>query len=290
MQLIDFQNIKNIQIRQNFFTIKTTIILVLACLNFNLAKGQDNKSEIFIIGTVHDKSEILDPQMLFKILEEIRPDVLLQENDSEQVKNYFKEIRPNSNEQTATISYLKKYPNTLNLPFEFEGRNEYRKKNGMVPTDNLTIKSLDSLYQNNLLNAEENLIYKRYVDANKQLQEFTSKDFKSLNSETFDSINRMRQHIQHKELTKITANNPYFKNKFITKPNGVKISYRDGYQLWCNFWDLRNNSMAINIIRQSNTHQGKRIVVLTGVQHKYYIKELLEKYYDGSYKILDYFK
>ena len=48
--------------------------------------------------------------------------------------------------------------------------------------------------------------------------------------------------------------------------------------------------MAINIIRTAYQHKGKKIVILTGVQHKYYIKELLEKYHDGNYEIVDYFR
>jgi hypothetical protein len=267
------------------------ILVLFLCFSFTLITfAQTNKTEIYVIGTVHEKSKILDPDKLFKILDEIKPDILLQENDSEQIKTYFDEIRPNSNEQSATILYLKKYPKTLNLPFEFEGRNKYRVNHGMVPTDNLTINVLDSLYNKDLLNVEDKKIYKSYIEANGRLKDYFHKDFKTLNSTNFDSINKIRQHIQHKELPRITSNNEYLINKFVVKPNGEKVSYSDGYQLWCNFWDLRNNSMAINIIKHSNNHQGKRIVVLTGVQHKYYIKELLKKYYDGSYKVLDYFK
>ncbi|WP_264537678.1 hypothetical protein [Flavobacterium sp. N1736] len=267
---------------------KILTVFICLCLN-TITFAQTKKTEIYVIGVVHDKSKILDPDKLFEILNTIKPDILLQENDSQQIKEYFDEIRPNSNEQTATILYLKKYPNTLNLPFEFEGRNDYRKKNGMVPTDNLTIKALDSLYQNNKLNAQESAIYKKYADANIQLRAYTTREFKDMNSKVFDSINKNRQYIQHKELPKITANNDYFKNKFVVKPNGEKISLSEGYQLWCNFWDLRNNSMAINIIKQANNYPGKRIVVLTGVQHRYYLKELLAKYYDGSYTVLDFF-
>jgi len=48
--------------------------------------------------------------------------------------------------------------------------------------------------------------------------------------------------------------------------------------------------MAINIIKNINKYIGKRIVVLTGAQHKNYLKELLDKYYDGNYKVIEYFK
>lgn len=247
------------------------------------------KTKIYIIGVVHDSSPILNPQMLYEMLDTIKPEILLQENDSKQIADYTKEIRPESNEQTATLLYLKKYPKTLNLPFEFEGRNQYRKDNGMVPTDNLTIKLMDSLYQKNALSSTNKIIYEKYINANKTLSDFAKTDIKNLNSLAFEAVNRYRQFIQHHELPKISNSEDLFSRKFVTKPNGEKISYREGYQLWCNFWDLRNNSMAINIIKKATENKGKKIVVLTGVQHKYYLKELLEKYYDGNYTVVEYF-
>ncbi len=48
--------------------------------------------------------------------------------------------------------------------------------------------------------------------------------------------------------------------------------------------------MAINIIKHANKYRGKKIVILTGVQHKYYLKELLEKYQDGTYHVIEYFQ
>jgi len=57
-----------------------------------------NKTELYIIGTVHESSSILNSEMLFRILDSIRPDILLQENDSMQIAEYAKEIRPTSNE------------------------------------------------------------------------------------------------------------------------------------------------------------------------------------------------
>ncbi len=264
---------------------------ILLSLVFNILFSQtSDKTKIYIIGTIHQSSEILNPQMLFEVLDNIKPNILLQENDSEQISTYFEDIRPNSNEQNASFKYLQKYPNTLNLPFEFEGRNSYRDYNGMTPTDNLTVKLIDSLYNKKMLSPQNERIYTNYLEANKSLIEFSKKGFKAMNSMQFDSINKIRQNIQHKELIKICETEDIFSNRFVTKPNGQKISYKDGFKLWCNFWDLRNNSMAINIIRTAYQHKGKKIVVLTGVQHKYYLLELLEKYYDGNYEIIDYFK
>ena len=248
------------------------------------------KTPVYIIGTVHESSPVLMPEQLFFILDDIQPQVLLQENDSRQIAEYANEIRATSNEQTATLKYLKKYPETLNLPFEFEERNQFRKDHGMTPTDALTIRLLDSLYRENALQPENMKIYAKYAEANQALKEFAKTDIRTLNGVVFESVNRYRQNIQHHEIPKITNSEPVFLNRYVTKPDGQKISYREGYQLWCNFWDLRNNSMAINILRQANKYKGRRIVVLTGVQHKYYLKELLLKFADGSYELKEYFK
>ncbi len=248
------------------------------------------KTPVYIIGTVDESSSVFTPENLFSILDDIKPQVILQENDSKQLAEYTKEIRPTSNEQTATLKYLKKYPKTLNLPFEFEGRNQFRKDHGMVPADVLTIRLLDSLYKEKALQPENMKIYAKYEEANQALKEFAKTDIQTLNGIVFENLNRYRQNIQHHEIPKITNSEPVFLTRYITKPDGEKISYREGYQFWCNFWDLRNNSMAINILRQANEHKGKHIVVLTGVQHKYYLKELLLKFADGSYELKEYFK
>ncbi|MGH2624626.1 MAG: hypothetical protein ACRDE7_13230, partial [Sphingobacterium sp.] len=267
--------------------------ILSACLLllYTISSAQSlTKTKLYILGVVHDSASVLTPQMLFKILEDIKPEVILQENDSEQIANYDQIIRSSSNEQTATLKYLKAYPKTLNLPFEFEGRNQYRKDHGMVPTDNLTIRLLDSLYQENLLSDVNRKIYDKYKEATTALINFSKRDIKALNSIEFEATNRYRQNLQHHELPKIVNSQDIFTKRFVTKPDGTLISYRDGYQLWCNFWDLRNNSMAINIIKKANENKGKRMVILTGVQHKYYLKELLERYADGSYEVIEYFK
>lgn len=265
------------------------LLILLSCF-YNAQNS--GKTEIYILGTVHEPSSpILNPQSLFEILEKIKPDVILQELDTEQMKDFKKEsMSKGSNEVSAAILYLNKYPKIVNLPFEFEGRNQYRKDHGMVPTDNLTIKLMDSLYQKKALNPTNMVIFEKYMEANNALKDFSKTDIKTLNSLSFETVNRYRQFVQHHEIPKISNSEDIFAHQFVTKPNGEKISYRDGYQLWCNFWDMRNNTMALNIIKQANQYKGKKIVILTGVQHKYYLKELLDKYQDGNYKVIEYFK
>lgn len=263
-------------------------IIFSLILNFSFCQNI-KKSNIYILGTVHESSKILTPERLLKILEDIKPDILLQETDNEGIITYFDNIKPSSNERNASLNYIKKNPLTLNLPYEFDGRNSYRKINGMTPTDDLTINLIDSLYHNNLLSESNSVIYKKYNEANKELIKYFQSNIEDLNSINFEVFNRYRQDLQHHELKKITNSEKIFSERFVIKPNGDKISYKDGFLLWCNFWDLRNNTMALNIIKTVNLHKEKTIVVLTGAQHKYYLKELLEKYNDGNYELIEYF-
>ncbi|MCC9136781.1 hypothetical protein ACFSKU_10245 [Pontibacter silvestris] len=167
-------------------------------------------------------------------------------------------------------------------PFEFEGRNEYRRERGMVPADNLTTRLIDSLYKAKALAPKQNEIVATYYGLTDQLKVVASKSPENFNNPQTDSVAELRQYFQHKELTKITNKRKEFDETYLTKPDGEKISYREGYRLWADFWDLRNQIMAKNIIRTAALNPGKRIVVLTGFLHRYYILSELRKLKEGK--------
>jgi hypothetical protein len=55
----------------------------------------------------------------------------------------------------------------------------------------------------------------------------------------------------------------------------VAGSLKPYYDKKKNFWRERNEKMASNIIEYIQEYPGKRIVVLTGLFHKYYLMDLL---------------
>lgn len=256
-------------------SILTPIIVLLAII---YSFSQYKKTELVIIGNIHEAAPNYNADTLYTILEQIKPDIILHEIDSSFFTKDFKFKYPSKgNEQNASEKYLKTYPQTLIRPFEFEGRNQYRRAEGMVPTDNLTIQLLDSLYHAGALSPQESEIVKTYYKLSEQLNAIATTSPKNFNNSRTDSISEQRQHFQHKRLTQITNKRPEFANRFVTKPNGEKISYRDGYQLWADFWDLRNKTMARNILKIAEQNPGRRIVVLTGFFHRYYLLKELKK-------------
>lgn len=268
-----------------------TLLILLTLITITSCKTE-KPTEIIVIGTLHKPEPNFNAEILFGILEDIQPDFILQELDSSFFTPDFRHKNvPKSNEGMASKKYVEKYPTTQIRPYEFEGRNEYRINTGSRPTDGLTTKLLDSLYNADVLSASEAEIYKKYKALLEPLLVLASKDPKNFNNPTTDSICAERQYYQYKMLTKITNERDEFKTHFHTKPNGEKISYKDGFQLAGDFWDLRNQTMAKNILRISEQNQGKKIVVLCGFMHRYYIlSELKKMIKDKNYSIKEYYE
>lgn len=256
----------------------TAFLLLLTGFCFS-----QSKTEIYVIGNIHDSVPNYHPKILFEILDKVKPDIILHEVDSQGMKDYENGIKITENEIKASNAYLKKYPKTLRFAFDFEGRNQYRKDRGMVPTDNLSVKLIDSLYKAKQLAPSEVKIYENFNNLTKDLMKIAELAPENFNNATTDQLSGKRQNAQYSELLKIIEARPEFAKRFVVKPNGEKISYRDGFKLMSGFWDLRNQTMAKNINKVAETHPGKKIVVLTGFLHRYYILKELKRINDGKY-------
>jgi hypothetical protein len=247
-------------------------LLILIALITILSCKSEKTTEIIVIGTLHKPEPNFNSEILFNILEDVQPDFILEELDSSFFTSDFKHINVStSNEGMASEMYIQKYPTVKLRPYEFEGRNEYRINIGSRPTDGFTTKLIDSLHKVDLLSDKEAEIYNKYKALLEPLIVLASKSPENFNNPITDSICAERQYYQYKMLTKITNNRNEFAIRFHTKPNGEKISYRDGFQLAGDFWDLRNKTMAKNIMQIAKQNQGKKIVVLCGFMHRYYI-------------------
>jgi len=245
------------------------------------------KTEIIVIGNIHQPVPNYNSDTILTILKSIKPDFLLQEIDSSFFNDDFTfKNPPKENEGLASVQYIHSNPKTKMRPFDFEGRNEYRKLNGFNPTEGLAIKLLDSLYKKNKLTKSEAAIYKKYNDLLEPLKIAASKDAKSFNNSSNDKICEERQNYQYHKLLSIMQERSEFTNSYYKKANGEKISYLKGFQLASEFWDLRNKTMAKNILHIAEENAGKRIVVLTGFMHRYFIIRELQKQTENNTNII----
>ncbi len=249
-------------------TISTLLLIVQSCTN--------KKTELVLLGTVHQPIQNFNPDSLYNILVKIRPDLILFEVDSSFFTKEFKFKKPwESNENIAVIRYMNNFDVDVR-PYEFTGRNEYRIKIGSRPTDSKASNLLDSLYKNNLLDPLNNKIYESFLKVNDSLNSFAYLGAKAFNNSKTDNIAQIRQEYQYKKLLDIMGEYPIFSNTYYVKNEGDSISYFEGYKRASEFWDLRNQTMSKNILHFVKEYQGRRIVVLNGYFHRYYLNALIK--------------
>lgn len=266
-----------------------TIIILITCLIFQSCNNK--KTELILLGTVHQPVENFTPDSLYNILFKIDPDLILFEVDSSFFTKEFKFKKTwESNENIATVKYMNNFDVDVR-PYEFTGRNEYRIKIGSRPTDGKAYKLLDSLYKNNLLSSLNQKTYQEFLEINDSLNSFAYLGAKSFNNLKADSIAQIRQQYQYIKLLKIINGHSIFSNIYFIKSDGDSISYAEGYKRAGEFWNLRNQTMAKNILHFVNEYNGKRIVVLNGYYHRYYLNLLLKpKQKDNNFIVTEFYE
>tara|TARA_R110000868_G_scaffold304437_14_gene565189 strand:- start:32753 stop:33565 length:813 start_codon:yes stop_codon:yes gene_type:complete len=251
-------------------------ILPLIFIGLLLNSCTSNKTELVLLGTVHQPIQNFTPDSLYNILVRIKPDLILFEVDSSFFTSDFEfNLTWESNENIATVNYMANFDVDVR-PYEFTGRNEYRREIGARPTDAKAIELLDSLYRNNLLDSSNRKIYQTFLKVTDSLNSFAYLGAKAFNNSKTDEIARLRQQYQYQEVLQIITEYPIFSTTYFLKNDGDSISYADGYKRASEFWDLRNQTMAKNILYFVNQYKGSRIVVLNGYFHRYYLKSLIE--------------
>lgn len=262
----------------------TALFFLLTAICF----GQ--KSQVTVIGNVHYPMDNYNADSLYIIMEKMHPDIILHEIDSSFFTTDFRFKEPSKeNEQNASERYFKSHPAVMIRPFEFQGRNEYRRKLGIKQAENSTMNLLDSLYDTGKLSKKQTatvLEYKRLTDL---LNTFGYQSAIHFNNPKTDSISRLRQYYQHYEIRKVINQQKEFSKRFVTTTTNEKVSYKEAYNRFCDFWDLRNKTMAKNILFYSKKYPGKKIIVLTGYYHRYYLLEELNKANDESFEIKEFY-
>lgn len=252
---------------------KVLLLILIGSLFFNC---RSKRTELVLLGTVHQSIQNFTPDSLYNILVKLNPDLILFEVDSSFFTKDFKfEKTWESNENIATVKYMNNFDVDIR-PYDFTGRNEYRIKIGSRPTDGKALKLLDSLYKNNLLDSLNKKTYQEFIKINDSLNSFAYLGAKAFNNSKTDKIAQVRQKYQYKNLLKIIESYPIFSKTFFMKNDNDSISYTEGYRRASKFWDLRNQTMSKNILHFVNEYKGSRIVVLNGYFHRYYLNSLIK--------------
>lgn len=243
-------------------------------------------TEVYVLGLTHKPTLKLSIDSLYNALELIKPDLILYEYDSTgfdgemRLKSKYAYVLPyflsrfQSNEATAFFKYLAFNPNTLIRPYEWNQRVDWHKKN-----DKAVGEMFDAIYKRyeaGKLSTQHKVIVDDFNNLTRLLDGYIDSSIFVINTLLPDSLAELRQNCHYYQLANIIKEDKYFE------------AFRDISNIKEQYWDVRNKAMAANICQFITLYPRKRIVILNGYFHRYYLrKELIDKQANLNFKLLE---
>lgn len=256
-----------------------TFIFVVSRLTLIFGQSKFNETELIIIGTKHDGNKTFNHRTLYKTLVKIHPDIILWEQSIKfkrvfglRTANFLKIWKPGI-EQLALQKYSRFNKKIQILPFDttINSRKDYLKK---------LVVEKDSFYER-LYNAKKSISDSiSYADfAYKYNSYYSIIDTSTLGRINQGDIIHQSQDLYHlEEEVILPLGRKYISDSLIVNKFANEIQY----------WNYRNEHMVNQIINYSKQFLGKRIVILTGLNHKYYLQDKLGNQKGNNVKIIEF--
>ena len=262
------------------------------------AQQNEKQTEILIIGVNHNRTKKINYHKLYQLLEKNKPDLILweQSEDFERVFGlrtaYRLKIFSNATEQLALQVFNKKnrlipilgfdtsFSSSINIIKETTSSKNYSKEERLSRKKYIkeSIRIDDTfftkLYQSKL-NNEDSLKYRTYVDLhNNYVNDIFNKSLEEIN---LPVIYNKSKEIEEMESNIIIP----LARKYMIDSIALNEYISDKH-----FGAARNKFMANKILDIASDHIGKKIIVLTGLSHKYFLTNELDKQNKMSLKLL----
>lgn len=235
-----------------------------------------DSTEIFVVGTVHFPTPAFTADSLYDALETLRPDLILVEIDSTRLAAVFDPPAPmqrlgrvlgwagTPNEPAAVAKYQRRHPAALVRPYEWGRRDQFHRQYGILSTPGLIFSKLNELRDAGQLTPRQRRTLATYDSLTARLDALGgTQPLAALNSAAADSLAQRRQNSQYHQL------------KTLVDEHAALRGYRAFYQVNERYWDIRNQAMARNVARYAALYPGRRLVVLCGFNHRYYLRRVL---------------
>jgi hypothetical protein len=278
-------------------------ILLVICFYFTthvfvFAQQTEKLTEILIIGVNHNKTKKINYNKLYQLLEKNKPDLILweQSEDFERVFGlrtaYRLKIFSNATEQLALQVFNKKNKLIPILGFDtsfssgmsnikenisskhYSKEERIAKKNYIKESIRIDDAFFTKLYQSKLSN-EDSLKYRTYVDLhNNYVYDIYNKSLEEINLPIIYNKGKEMEEMESNVIVPLAR-------KYMIDSITLNEYISD-----LNFGKARNSFMVQNILDIAFTHKGKRIIVLTGLSHKYFLIDELNKQTMMNLKLL----
>jgi len=260
-------------------------LLVLSCCTLWACNGfaksptlpETKKTQVVIIGTLHKQhyeNPKYSPEVLKAIILSLKPDAILNELPLSGVDPNGRPLamlrikNEHGGPESWAADTVAMQLGIKQIPFDQPDRQEIFKKTHYFEREKISNELFDK-WSNQLFTKDPNSndvkIIELFIYA---MRAQSNLDHKAgpeiINSEIYDSIIRMKHSLWHDILPEIIKKYPGYE-KFADDQNFFK-----------EHWNQRNRTMADNIIKAAEKYKGKRLFVITGDEHRYILKDLLE--------------
>ena len=259
-------------------------------------RNTDPTTIVCITGTVHQPNKNYNADCLFEIISDFQPDLILVECDTAVYKNILKEYnrteisfiakigrglgfgKAEENETRAVKKYKYLHSSVLIRPYDYEGRDAFHAKYHLQSAPDTVLNSIQDLFVKNLLSPAHKAIWNEWLLINDTLEKYYLQIPFEINQPNIYRITQKRQQCQYQGI-----------NQIVWEDSSLK-KYRELYNINADFWDTRNKAMAGHIGNFIKLFPEKRILVLTGFMHKYYLlNELSGKQKELNFRIKEYY-
>lgn len=242
-------------------------LLLLAAQGGRAALGQEAgvKTEIVVVGTVHAPTPNFDEKTLAGILSRVKPDLILLELDPsffDGSSNLLETYQGVSLEARAATAYAKATGAKLR-PFDIEGRNRFYQEHDYFNQEAKLNREVGRLYAAGQLPTEARLLFETLLSLSAVRDACGAERPEVFNSGACDAAVERKHHYAFKGLGRVIELTPALKES------------APFWALADDFWARRNAEMVRNIIALSKELRPRRAVVLSGFEHRPYLKRRL---------------
>lgn len=251
------------------------LFLILTFI-YQVSSGQ---TKLCILGTSHVETVKVKSEDYVKAFEKFKPDIILYEADTIlNIRNSLKGLE-GTIEFKSIHDYLKTNPKTLILPFDWNGKQDFRVKNNYwVRIDSIN-KVFNSYFSTGQADKLSTTTFEVYSDFNNAVSEIHNENLETLNKPYV------------RKLVELKSKWEYYKILDMANANETLKKLVPSLQMAKDYWDIRNKEMTKNILNIVKQYPNKRILVQTGNFHKYYLyNELETKQKDNNFIIVEYWE
>lgn len=230
-----------------------------------------NRAEVIVIGTIHTGNKEFGHRKLYLQLQALQPDIVLWEQSSDfkrvpglRIASFLRIWKPGI-EQLALQKFSNRNSALKILPFDtlIADRVRYVKRIG-----SMTSQVVNSLAVTEMDDQERETLGRYTQQFNQYYDVIFSKTLEDLNRK--EIVDHSRQLFQMEKDSIVHLVKKYCRDSAL---KNLYVGEQD-------FWELRNEYMIRRISAIARANPGKKIIVLTGLNHKYFLVDGL-KLQDG---------